>query len=197
MMRGGNRSGPRPARRREITRRMSPALDADQGAPACRGISQRCAGRRFGFRRAPTLLAVCPRCERGMPLVKKHSEAVKVGERIGRPLDLHRSCHGLNAGVPHVSSQRTMSSCGTVASPAFTLAQRRSSSAAQPRHDNRTVFARDLGQQFGDADAALGSTCLQRVGSFFVDFDGVGLRIHGARMPRSMGIVETANGAIR
>jgi hypothetical protein len=37
-------------------------------------------------------------------------KAVEVGKRIIRPFDIHCSRHGLNSGVPQVSSQRTTSS---------------------------------------------------------------------------------------
>lgn len=45
---------------------------------------------------------------------------IEVGQRSGRPFDVHRSCRGVNDGVPHVPSHRATSSCGTVASPAVT-----------------------------------------------------------------------------
>lgn len=65
----------------------------------------------------------------GMPIVKKFCETVEIGKRCCRPLQDHRSCHGLKAGVPQVCSHRATSSCGTVPSPPLIEAHWRSSSA--------------------------------------------------------------------
>jgi hypothetical protein len=61
--------------------------------------------------------------------VKKEGEAIEVGEGIVRPLNVYGRGHGWNRGVPHVRSQRTTRSCGTVGFPASIFFQRRSSSA--------------------------------------------------------------------
>jgi hypothetical protein len=53
-----------------------------------------------------------------MVLMQKIGEATEIGERVLRPLNLYRSRHGLYAGVPQLSSQRTTSACGTVGCPA-------------------------------------------------------------------------------
>ena len=42
-----------------------------------------------------------------MVLMQKRGKAFEIGERVLRPFDLYRSRHGLYAGVPQVSSQRT------------------------------------------------------------------------------------------
>src|SRR5262245_8228117 len=68
--------------------------------------------------------------ERWVTFLQKNSKAIEVGESRRRPFELHRSCHGLNVGVPQVSSHRATFSCATVGSPASTAAQRRSSSAS-------------------------------------------------------------------
>ena len=44
-----------------------------------------------------------------MPFVKESGKAIEIGQRDGRPLELHRPCQGLKPGVPQVSSQRTTS----------------------------------------------------------------------------------------
>src|SRR5579859_1323415 len=69
------------------------------------------------------------RCEARMAVVKKNGEAVEIGQRGCRPLQLHWFFQGLNRGVPQVSSQRTTSSCATVGSPALIAAHCRSSAA--------------------------------------------------------------------
>src|SRR5258708_963083 len=69
------------------------------------------------------------RCQMGMLVPKESLKSIKIGERVHGPFELHRSCHDLNAGDPHVRSHRTTASFETVASPALIAAHRRSSSA--------------------------------------------------------------------
>lgn len=54
------------------------------------------------------------RSEIGIILAEKIGEALKVIESVGRPFDVYWSRHGLNAGVPQLSSQRTTFSLETV-----------------------------------------------------------------------------------
>ena len=52
--------------------------------------------------------------EIGVMLAEKIGEALEIIESVGRPFNGYRSRHGLNAGVPQVSSQRTAFSLETV-----------------------------------------------------------------------------------
>jgi hypothetical protein len=69
------------------------------------------------------------RRQMGVLTPKESLKSIKVGERVRRPFELHRSCHDLNAGDPHVRSHCTTASFEVVASPASIAAHRRSSSA--------------------------------------------------------------------
>lgn len=51
--------------------------------------------------------------------VRKRGEAIKIGQRGGRPFEFQRPAQDLKPGVPQLSSQRTTSECGTVGSPAL------------------------------------------------------------------------------
>src|SRR5215472_6735401 len=69
------------------------------------------------------------RCQIRMLVPKESLESIKIGERVHRPFELHRSCHDLNAGDPQVRSHRTTASFEMVGSPPSIAAHRRSSSA--------------------------------------------------------------------
>ena len=69
------------------------------------------------------------RRQMGVLTLKESLKSIKIGERVHRPFELHRSCHDLNAGDPHVRSHRTTLSCEVVGSPASIAAHRRFSSA--------------------------------------------------------------------
>lgn len=58
-------------------------------------------------------------CQMWISILKEKREAIEVGQRWRRPLQFHRSRHGLNAGVPQVFSQCSTSSWATVGAPAL------------------------------------------------------------------------------
>jgi hypothetical protein len=69
------------------------------------------------------------RRQMGMLAPKESLKPIKIGKRVRGSFELHRSCHDLNAGDPHVRSHCTTASFEIVGSPASIAAHRRSSSA--------------------------------------------------------------------
>src|SRR5712671_5493512 len=70
------------------------------------------------------------RCQTRMLVAEESLKSIEIGKRVHRPFELHRSCHDLNAGDPHVRSHRTTAPFEMIGSPASIAAQRRSSSAS-------------------------------------------------------------------
>src|SRR5260370_16678955 len=82
------------------------------------------------------------RCQIGMLVPKESLKSIEIGEGVHRPFELHRSCHDLNAGDPHVRSHRTTASFEMVNSPASIAAQPRSSSLTSSMHTPSPTQAR-------------------------------------------------------
>src|SRR6516162_2936475 len=95
-------------------------------------------------------------------------KAIEVGERRGRPFDLHLS-HGLNAGVPHVSSHFTTSSCGTVAWPGLYCCPPSVQLGNSIRtHRYRSAFDGNIGEKLGYTDTTFRSAHSQGISGRFI-----------------------------
>src|SRR5258708_13336245 len=91
------------------------------------------------------------RCQIGMLVPKESLKSIEIGEGVHRPFELHRSCHDLNPGGPHVRSHRTTASFEMVNSPASIAPHRRSSSVTSSMDS----------ASFAEATALLSSTSPQ------------------------------------
>ena len=108
-----------------------------------------------------------------------------------RPFELHRSCHDLNAGDPHVRSHRTTASFEIVGSPSSIAAHRRSSSATSSADSTSAevasvaISARRSGTD-SLRSAALASDC-----GPFVDFDEAFRSVHRGKVTPVLSNINT------
>jgi hypothetical protein len=119
------------------------------------------------------------RRQMGLLAAKESLESIKIGERVHRPFELHRSCHDLNTGDPHVRSHRTTASFDMVGPPASIAAHRRSSSVTSSADNasgevaSNVISARRSGTDrprsaalASRAMAVCSSTSMRRFGAF-------------------------------